>query len=88
MNQTEILEIIRGSFGKYMMITTPLVALFTDWSEVRRLPLLIVAGSITLLSSILVVDRQVDAQTSQTATGHGEDSSDVKGSRSRSQGQN
>ena len=43
-----------------MMITTPLVALFTDWSEVRHLPLLIVAGSITLLSSILVVDRQVD----------------------------
>jgi len=54
-----------------------MVALFTDWSEVRRLPLLIVAGSITLLSSILVVDRQVDAQTSQTATGHREDSSDL-----------
>jgi len=43
----------------------------------RRLRPMIVAGSITFFSSILILDPQVDAQTSQTATGHGEDSSDV-----------
>jgi hypothetical protein len=43
----------------------------------RRLRPLIVSGSITFFSSILILDPQVDAQTSQTATGHREDSSDV-----------
>jgi hypothetical protein len=42
----------------------------------RRLRPMIVAGSITFFSSILILDPPVDAQTSQTATGHREDSSD------------
>jgi hypothetical protein len=46
-------------------------------SEVRHLRLLIVAGAIAFLSSILILDLQVDAQTSPPATGAREDSSDA-----------
>ena len=58
-------------------MTIPLMALSTDRSKVRRLRRLIVAGAVAFLSSILILDPQVDAQTSPTATGDPEDSSDT-----------
>jgi hypothetical protein len=51
-----------------MMMITPLVALSTE--PMRRLRLLIVAGSITFLISILI-GRQADAQTSPTVVDPG-----------------
>ena len=59
-------------------MTIPMVALSprrSASSEVRHLRLLIVAGAIALLSSILILDLQVDAQTSPPAAR--EDSSDA-----------
>ncbi len=47
------------------------------WSQVRRLRQLIVTGAIAFLSSILILDPQVDAQTSAIATGNREDSSNA-----------
>ena len=58
-------------------MTIPLVALSTDRSKMRRLRLLIVTGAIAFLSSILILDPQVDAQTSPTATDDREDSPDA-----------
>ena len=58
-------------------MTIPLVALSADRSKVRRLRLLIVTGTIAFLSSILILDSQVDAQTSPTATDDREDSPDA-----------
>lgn len=61
-------------------MTIPMVALSprrSASSEVRHLRLLIVAGAIALLSSILILDLQVDAQTSPPATDAREDSSDA-----------
>jgi hypothetical protein len=60
-------------------MTIPLVALSTDQSKMRRLRLLIVTGAIAFLSSILILDPQVDAQTSPAAIGDREDSSDATG---------
>jgi len=61
-------------------MTSPSVAL-SPWesasSEARHLRLLIVAGAIAFLSSILILDPHVDAQTSPTVTGDREDSSDA-----------
>ena len=64
------------SLANYIM-TIPLVALSTDRSKVRRLRRLIVAGAVAFLSSILIFDPQVGAQTTPTATGDREDSSDA-----------
>jgi hypothetical protein len=58
-------------------MTIPLVVLSTDRSKVRRLRRLIVTGAIAFLSLVLILDPQVDAQTSPTATGDREDSSDA-----------
>ena len=58
-------------------MTIPLVALSTDRSKMRRLRLLIVTGAIAFLSSILILDPQVDAQTSPTATDDREDLPDA-----------
>jgi hypothetical protein len=61
-------------------MTIPMVALSprrSASSEARHLRLLIVAGAIALLSSILILDLQVDAQTSPPATDAREDSSDA-----------
>jgi hypothetical protein len=61
-------------------MTIPMVALSprrSASSEVRHLRLLIVARAIALLSSILILDLQVDAQTSPPATDAREDSSDA-----------
>ena len=59
-------------------MTIPIVAL-SLWrsasSEVRHLRL--VVGAIAFLSSILILDLQVDAQTSPPATGARKDSSDA-----------
>jgi hypothetical protein len=62
--------------ANYIM-TIPLVALSTDRYKVRRLRRLIVAGAVAFLSSILIFDPQVGAQTTPTATGDREDSSDA-----------
>lgn len=61
---------------RYIM-TISRVALSADWSQVRRLRRLIVTGAIPFLSSILILDPQVDAQTSATATGNRKDSSNA-----------
>jgi hypothetical protein len=53
------------------------MALSTDRSKVRRLRRLMVAGIVAFLSSILILDPQVDAQTSPTATGDRKKSSDA-----------
>jgi hypothetical protein len=55
----------------------PLVALSTVRSKLRRLRRLTVAGGVAFVSSILILDPQVGAQTSPTATGDREDSSDA-----------